>query len=673
VLGVTPSAGRLLTSGDERDARAAVLSHRFWQTRFNSDPDMLGRAVRINSAIVQVAGVASAGFNGTRLGNAPDVYLPLSVFPAVMPSMSGHWNSPARHWLIVTARLLPGISVAQATAQVDLLLGRRAALLSGVKGFSAVSSQLFQPLMILLCASGLVLLLACANVAGLLLARASGRQRETAVRLALGAGRGRLMRQLLTENLLLALLGGAAGLCLGLAGSRALVSLLPGDGPQPLAIDITPDWRMFLFAGALSLITGLIFGLGPALAASGRALVPALRGPALSVRWRRLDSRRLLVAAQVALSVVLLVAVALLTRSLAHLEALDLGFSRSSVLVVSLDPAQNGYKDARLHEFYENLRERTSALPGVRMASLSDFTPLDGGNDSLTVSAPGHDPVQVETNAIAPGYLDTLGIKLLAGRDFTELETKLNAAPVALISEGAARILFPSANPIGRRLSFGERYQPAESAMIVGVVRDANYFDVRGKPDPMIYVPVDPGMRRLTLSIRSTGPPERLIPEVRRVAAALDPAVPLLSLQTITEQIDEHNAAERLLATLLGCFGLLALVLAAVGLYGLLAYRVAAGTRDIGIRMALGAPRFGAVSFVLKDVWILVGAGVGAGSVAAIAVARLLTGVLFGVKAIDPVSFGSAIVMLLVTALAASYLPARRAAGVDPLIALRHE
>ena len=670
VLGVGAAAGRLRAPAgtDSAATPSVVLSYEFWRRRFGGGRAAIGQPVRLNSAAFNVMGIADRAFTGTRAGNVPDVYVPLNAFPSILPLMRKNWNAPRREWLVLTGRLKPGVSAAQATAQLDALpsaSGRRPVLLPGLRGLSLASSQFGEPLMILLSAAAVLLLLACANVAGLLLARAVQREREFTVRLALGASRRRLIRQLLTESVLLSTAGGVVGLWLGQLGARAIVELLPSGGAFPFLLDVSLDGRVLGFALGVSVITGLLFGLGPALRASRRELKPSLKSP---------DLRRALVAIQVALSVVLLVGVGLLGRSMAQLGALDLGYSRAGLLFVYLQPGQVGYEGVHARDFYERTRQRIAALPGVQLTSLADFAPLDSGNDSGAISAPGQNAaVAVETNVVTPDYLATLGIPVLAGRDLAPQDALAGAPAVGLIGESLARLLFRGESPIGQRLSYGERFQAGESWQIVGVVRDARYFGLRDKPAPMVYLPIDPTMSRLVLCIRTTGAPEALIPAVRREVAALDPAVPILEIHTMAEQVNNQTAQERLLTDLLGSFGLTAMVLAAIGLYGVLAFGVAARTREIGIRTALGAGRWDAVARVLKDVWLLVGAGAVVGSVVSLVAVRLLASFLFGVRPLDVFSFALALAVLAAAAAVAGIVPARRAASVDPAVALRHE
>ncbi|HEY3744335.1 MAG TPA: ABC transporter permease [Bryobacteraceae bacterium] len=655
VLGVGLSIGRVSLGSD-----GVIVSYDFWQRRLAGNLGVLGQTVRLNKAVFSVAGVARQGFAGTRAGSVPDVYVPLNSYPSVLPLMRNHWKSPRREWLVLNARLKPGVTIAQATARVG-----RSLLLPGLQGIATPFSA---PLLVLLAASGLLLLLACANVAGLLLARGIQREREIAVRLALGASRMRLIRQMLTESVLLAVIGGVIGLFVGLSGARALIQLLPSNGPLPFAVDVSADWRVLAFALAVSVLTGVLFGLGPALRSSRRDVAPSLKPT------RHLDLRRVLVVVQVALSVVLLMSVGLMVRSLASLDAVDLGYSRGGLLFVYVQPAEFGYQGPRARQFYERLRERAAQLPGVMMTSLADYAPLDNGNDSHTVAAPARDgAVAAETNTVTADYLKTLGIPVLAGRALNALDEVPGAPPAGLISEALARALFPGENPIGRRVSYGDRFDAKESWQVVGVVRDARYFGLRGDPTPMVYMPADAAMSRMVLCIRTAGAPELLIPAVRREVAELDAAVPVLEAKTMDERVNDQNGTERLLVTVFGSFGLFALVLAAIGLHGVLAFGVESRTREIGIRTALGAGRWDAVGRVVADVGLLFGVGAAVGTIAALAGTRLLTSFLFGVKPFDALAFLAALGILAVAAAVAGYLPARRASKVDPIVALRHD
>ncbi len=699
VLGVEPFAGRLLTPADEAAPGAnpyVVLDHRFWLRHFHGQPDTLGRTVRLNSAICTVVGIARPSFRGTQVGNTPDFYVPLTMWPALVPMMRQNWARPTRQWLVITARLEAGVTLPQAEAVVASLLGERGqrrsgssmgpgdgadqswqpVLLPGAGGFSPLRARYRKSLLVLLAAVGLVLLLACANVAGLFMVRAESRRREIAVRLALGASRGRVIRQLLTESLLLAVLGGMAGTLFGSGCAEALVGLLMPETTN-VVLDVSPNVYVLGFGLVVSVLAGIVFGLTPSLGASRPALTPALKGAGRRLAGslgRHLDARRLLIVFQVALSLVLLVGVGLLSRSFAHLLTVDTGFARDHVLLVSVEPTQHGYDAAQAHAFYENLRNDVAALPGVRGTSLSAFTPLDGGNSGGTVSAPGRpgDGV-VETNHVTAGYLATLGVPLLAGRDLSERDATAGANRVGLITKSLAQRMFPGASPLGRRFSLEEQYDASQSYEIVGVVGDSRYFGLRNKPVPMAYVPVESNERRLVLSVRTVGPPESLIPLIRRKAAALDPTVPIQGAKTMKDRVDLQVSQERLLAALVSAFGLIALVLVATGLHGVLAQAVASRTREIGIRVALGGGRSDTVGIVLKDAARLVGSGAVLGIVASVAALRSVTSLLYGVEPLDTPSLVMALGVVAIVSLVASSVPAWRAARVEPAAALRNE
>ncbi|WP_321470578.1 ABC transporter permease [uncultured Paludibaculum sp.] len=700
VLGVQPTAGRMLVKEDEAAPganRYVVLDHGFWQRQLGGDLTVLGRTVRLNSVLCTVVGIASPGFHGTQVGNTPDVYVPLTLYPSLVPTMRNNWDRRWRQWLTITARLRPGVTMAQAEAQVTSLLGDRAAessrlgvtwgpgdgadrswrptLLPGAQGQSPLRTLYGKPLVVLLAAAGLLLVLSCANVAGLILTRAGSRQREIAMRLAVGASRGRVVRQLLTENLLLAALGGMVGVALGVGGSKALVNLLSMQMAD-VTLDVSPDPSVLAVSFVATVLAGLLFGLAPALRSSRQDLTEALkRSPSVFGRvQRRLSAREILVVAQVSLCLVLLVGVALLARSFAHLQTIDPGFARDGVLLVQVQPSQYGYQGARARAFYERLRERVAALPGVRAVGLSEETPLGGGNSGGTASAPGRFGVgAVEAYGVSAGYLAAMGIPLVSGRYFSVDDEVPGAPRVGLVTESLARRLFPGENPIGRRLSREEQYDARQSFEIVGVVGDARYFGLRTPPVPTVYVPLEPAVRSLALSVRTEGPPESLIPAVRRETAALDPAVPVLMAHTIRHRLDREVAQERLLSILVSGFGTLALVLVAVGLYGVLAQLVTSRTKEFGIRVALGARRSNIIGPVLGDMVRLVGGGAAIGLLGALASVRLLARFLYGVPPFDVPSFLMAFGVLSVVALVASGVPARRAAQVNPVVALRND
>lgn len=700
VLGVRPAAGRLLAREDEVTpgaSRFVVLDHDFWQRQFGGDRTVLGRTARLNNVLCTVVGITSPGFHGTQVGAAPDLYVPLTLFPELVPVMRNNWDRPSRQWLTITARLRPGVTVPRAEAQVASLLRDRAAayarlggsqgpgdgagrswtptLLPGAQGYSPLRTLYGKPLVVLLAAAGLLLLLACANVAGLVLARAGSRQREIAMRLALGAGRGRVVRQLLTESLLLAALGGGVGVALGVGGARTLVRLLSVEF-STLSLDVSPNPSLLAASFVVTVGAGLLFGLAPALRSARQDLAEAIkRSPGAT--WRalgRLSGREILVVAQVSLCLVLLVGVALLAKSFIMLRTIDPGFARDGVLLVQVQPTQYGYDGVRARAFYDQLRARVAALPGVRAAGLSDETPLGGGNSGGTASVPGRSGVGgVEAYAVSPEYLSAVGTPLVSGRSLSAADEQPGAPHVGLISESLARRLYPGENPLGRRFSREEQYEALESIEIVGVVGDARYFGLRERPVPTAYVPLAPAVRNLTLSIRFDGASQALIAAVRRETATLDPAVPVLMAHTMRQRLDQEVARERLLSTLVGGFGTLALVLVAVGLYGVLAQWVNSRTKEIGIRVALGARQWSIAGPVLASLARLVGGGAAVGLLIALASVRVLARFLYQVPPLDAPSFVVAVGVLVLVALLAGAAPARRAVQVNPVVALRND
>ena len=720
VLGVSPAVGRVLTPADDREPGAnayAVLSHQFWLRQFAGSPAVVGSQVRLNSTTFTIVGVAAPAFTGAMVGSAPDLFVPLAMEFAVSSVPAKRWSAPDRAWLVVLARRRPDVSTARIAAEVSARLteageeersagpppsaagahernrDRRAVVLPGGRGASEFREQASRPLFVLWAGAALVLLIACANVAGLSFARALTREREMATRLALGATRGHLVRQALTEGVLLSIAAGVVGTYIAIWGSRALVGLLPQNGP-PLALDLSPDLRVFGFSVAVSFLSVLIFALGPALRSSRPDLVAAIKGGAATPADRhRLDPRAALVVVQVALSVVLLVGAGLFVRTLHNLKSMNAGFSPERVLVIRVHPEQMGYREpSRLRAYFDQLTERVAATPGVRAVSLADETPLDGRRwtDDLTAegSAAGEVYRVADLNAVSPGFFATLGIGLRAGRDFTEDDVRradaepaaaspsngptLAPAQAAVLSATAASRLFPGQRAVGQRFSRGIAFRPGEAYEVVGVVDDARYFGLREAPRGMIYFPKSGGPGT-TLLVRTTERPEALVDVVRRHAAAIDPTVPVMDARALTSRVDDVLASERMLAALCTGFGLLAAGLAAVGLYGVLAEGVLRRRREVGIRLALGATRAAVVKSVLRGALGMVMPGAIAGGLAAFALARMLERLLYGVEPFDPwtIAFAAATLVLLAAGAAAG--PAYRAAGVNPMTALRQE
>jgi predicted permease len=717
VLGVGAAIGRVFTPADNVTEGAhpyVVLSYDLWQRRFGGDRGAVGRAITLNGVRFTIVGVAARGFHGTWVGISSDLFLPIVMMPAVNPPANG-WNTRHWWWLNVFGRLKPGATVQSATPEMNVLWQQilkadseykpapayakdaerfnRIVVLPGSGGWSQFRMQFARPLTVLMVVVGMVLLIACANVANLLLARAAGRQKEIAVRLAIGAGRARLVWQLLMETVVVSVLGGIAGLLFAWWGVRLMVGMLPRRA-IPTELHLTPDLRVLGFAFAASLLTGLVCGLVPALESTRPDLVTALKNETATARRSRFDLRRVLVVAQVAISLLLLIGAGLFVRSLSNLQNLDPGFVRESVLLVSVNPQASGYKGQRLRDYYERLLAKVGAHPDVRSASLANITPLSNSRWNQDVAIQGYqwkpdEKPYIDFNAVSPRFFETLGIPLIAGRDFTEQDSpavtpdpkpkpdpadKTTGPRVAIINETMAKRFFPRQSPLGARLCRDEKFKMEESYEIVGVVKDAKYFGVREATESMIYVPVwRDGAGGRTLCLRTTGRPERVVAAVRREAAALDPAIPVLQTLTMADQFDNNIAQERMLTTLGGFFGALALLLAAVGLYGVMAHAVARRVREIGIRMALGARANEVLWLILRETALMVGAGALIGIPAALALTRLLASFLYGLTPQDPLSIAASTAVLLAITALAGYIPARRATRIDPTIALRYE
>jgi predicted permease len=721
VLGVKPVIGRLFNDEDNRKPGAhpyAVLSYNLWRNRFGGDPRVIGKSIRLNGAPFTIIGVAAAGFAGTSVGTKPDLFLPVMMQGQVNPEFSD-WNTRHFWWLDTLGRLKPGVSSDQARAELDVLLGqieandpehrptpaydteaamrRKAVVLPGGQGFSYFRNEVSKPLIVLMIVVGSVLLIACANVANLLLARAAGRRREIAIRLAIGAGRMRLVSQLLVEGLLVGVAGGAAGLLFAQWGARVLIRLMPSQLFPP-QIDTSIDWRLLAFACAVSLVTGIACGLAPALQATRPELTTALKAEAGSSgtgpRIGRFDLRRTLVVGQVALALLLVIGAGLFVRTLQNLKNVDAGFARENVLLVRIDPAQTGYTGQRTRQFYDRLVDRIEATPNVRSASTAEIIPLGGmrWNGGLAIQGYDWKPDEkpyLDFNAVGPRFFETMGIPILLGRDFRPednpavVEDKERKdedplpppAPVAIVNESFARKFWPAEGAVGKRFSLGDRFRMETSFEIVGVVKDVKYFGLREANEPMVYVPNwRLGAREgRSIVIRSFGDPEQLAGALRQQAREIDPSVPVLQVKTMAQQANSDIGKELIIATLCGFFGALALLLAAVGLYGVIAQMVSRRYREIGIRMALGARPGSVIALVMRETGFLVGLGALIGVPAAFALTRLVSGLLYGLKPQDPLTIAAAILVLLATTALATWIPARRAAAIDPMSALRWE
>jgi predicted permease len=696
MLGVNAALGRTFAPNEGveiGDAPVVVLSHGLWQRRFGADPQVIGRGVTINEKPFTVIGVAPREFTGTTRGQLPDLYVPITMYgqlTAERPGGEGPLNSRYFMWHQILGRLKDGVPHVQAQAAMQALARQiravtpantatNLAVLPGAQGFTNELRDVRLPLNLLLATAGLVLLIACANLANLQLARASARTRDFAIRLALGARRGRLIRELLTESILLALLGGV----LGVLVATWLVNVLDQFRPPNSSFELSTglDARMLGFTLLISVLTGVLFGLAPSWRASRPQLVPELKGSgAAEERERRWSLRSALVVAQVALSLLVLVGGGLCIRSLQKLQQTDPGFEPSQVVLMSFNLQLNNYPVPRAQEFYERLLERVRTLPGTEAASLARGTPLDGNRMGMSISRiegyepkPGDRPWS-DLNFVSTDYFRTFGVPLLAGRDFNATDMA-NGPKSIIVNEAFVQRYWPGEMAVGKRLfqSTG-RDKPEEAWEVVGVVGSMASRGLRKAPRPMMFRPIAqaPG-KSLTLAVRSGLEASSTIGMARDVVKSLDANIPMFRVQSMAQQKSGALALERMAATLLGGFGLLALLLAALGIYGVLAYSVSRRIREIGVRMALGAQISDVLALVLRQGLLLVGIGTMLGLASAIAATRLVTSFLHGINPLDPLTFAVVVCLLTLVAFVACWLPARRATKVDPMEALRGE
>ena len=692
VLGVKSAIGRLLAASDDQlQPPVVVISHRFWQRRFGGDPAVLGKVIRYKRHQLTIVGVIEDQFLGMTPGRPSDVALPFTVLGPAILREKANWGFD------VVARLKPGVSIGHARAQVDAIFQdymtfypkeRRRDYLDhmelapAAKGLDTLRSRFSRPLAVMMALSGLVLLVGCANLASLLMARTYSRSGEFAVRLAIGAGRSRLVRQLLTEILLLFGFGAALGLAFALWGSRFIVSLLAVEG-TPVLIDPQMDARVMAFTAAVTLLAGLIFGVLPVLGVVRSAPQEALHGSGHRSTDSRagLRARQLLVVAQVGLSLILLVGAGLFVRTLANLDRLDPGFRPPGVLTLNIAPVLYmtpdgpSYTDERLDVIWAELLRRVRAIPGVGSASLSWLTPLSGRDRGVLIGVPGGeaDP-NIGQNHVSDGYFETFGIHVPAGRTFAAGD-RAGAPRVAVLNEAASRFYFEGRNPVGVRVQLkGSRV--TDMYEIVGVVRDVKHLSLREEAPRFIYIPVaqrrDP-LRRLTLAIKSSGNVASLAPAVEREVRQIASDILVTDVIMAERQVEASLLQERLLSTISGFFGFLALVLSAVGLFGLLAHVVQQRTPEIGVRMALGADSRSIMWMVMRRTLLLVAIGIALGIPGALLATRPLASLLYGLEPADGVTVAACVFVLAATAMLASYLPARRASRIDPNTALRNE
>ncbi|MGA2135592.1 MAG: ABC transporter permease [Bryobacteraceae bacterium] len=703
VLGVRPALGRLLIPTDDAPGRdpVVVLSYAYWMGHFGGDPNVLNQRILMNRQPVTVVGVAPRGFRSLLAGSDPDFFAPISMTPMISPGWVG--NSRADYyWLSVVGRLKPGVTREQAGAVLQPLfrsilreelpqfegitaedtsktLARPMHARPAAQGLNMLSARWKTPLVVLAVMVGLVLLIACANVASLLIARATARHREIAIRLAIGATRWQISRQLLVESAMLAGIGGLLGILLSQNLAAGLLGLLPADATGGwLAPQL--DLRVLCFSLALSLLTGLLFGLAPALQASRSGVAPALKDQTagMSASGAQLRTRQVLMTVQISVSLLLLIGAGLFTRSLLNLLHSDPGFRTDHLVTFRVDPALSGYSFAQRLALYHNLRDKLRALPGTQSVSNAYLLPLGGWGFGNGVETPGSSKTNPQytacnENTVTPGYFAALGIPLLAGRDFTG-EDNAKAPRVVILSEGFARFLFPRDNPIGR---FVHQGMGDLDVQVVGVVKDTRINDVREKPPYIMYAPFeqggDPFTQESVFFVRTAGDEHALMAAVRPVVKQLDRNLPVEALTSMEVTIDNGIYTDRLMATFALGFAALAAILAAVGLYGTVSYSVARRTREFGIRLVLGAAPQGLLLRVLREVGVLVLAGVAIGLPASYWLARLAESQLYGIRAHDPLTLAVATVLIVVVGLSAGLVPAVRAMRIEPIRALRHE
>jgi predicted permease len=689
-LGVRPMLGRFFLPEEDRTPGShpvIVISQGLWR-RLGADPSVINKTISLNGSRYTVIGVTPAEFTGTTRGTMTDVYVPIMMQAQAQPGRNSKLEDRESGWLRLIGRLKPEVSREQAQSALSTLTDEakkafpgsnapaKVALTDGGLGHTDRVSDLSLPLKLLMGVVGFVLLIACANVANLLLARASARRKEIAVRLAIGAGRLRIVRQLLTESLVLAALGGSGGLLVASWATNLLLGFQQQTNHIPRAFDAGIDSRALGFTLALSLLTGIIFGLAPAIQASKSDFVATLKEDALRRGGRtRLSLRNLLIVTQVALSLVVLIGAGLLVKSLRALQTIDPGFESAKVVTASFDLSLNGYNEARGRQFHTQLAERVAALPGVEAVSFARIVSFSAGVWTRSASLEGYQPqpgerLSFDFNAIGPDYFQTLGAPIARGREFTSQDAA-GAPRVAIINDEMARRYWPGQDAVGKRLKYGNVDQFAE---IVGVARDGRSKSLTEAPRPAIYVPMLQNYAPdLTLHVRTVVEAPTMLAAIRREAQSLDPQLPIYNLRTLAQQKDGSLYAERLAATLLTLFGLLALSLAAVGIYGVLSYAVTERTCEMGIRLALGAYPRDLLKLVVGQGLRLVFIGLLIGLGASFALTRLIAKLLYGVSATDPLTFVVIPPLLTGVALLACWIPARRATRVDPLVALKYE
>jgi len=707
VLGIGAAAGRVFTANDDLIQSAnpiAVISYDFWQAHFAGDPGVVGMKVLVDNYPLTIVGVSQKGFDGIDPSQSPQIRIPMTMKKEMTP---GPWYSLSdrrSHFAQIFARLKPGVTETVAKASLQPLYHNvlnmevtdkafakatdynRQQFLRGwidvlpaSRGRSFLREQFQKPLLVLMCVVGAVLLIACANLAGLLVARAAARQKEIAIRLAMGASRYRIVRQLLVESLLLSVTGGIAGLLLAMAMTHALIGFIP-TGTTPLALSATPDWRILTFDLAVSLFAGILFGLVPALQSTRPDLSTTLKDQASAVvGGGAVGLRKALVTAQVTLSLLLLIGAGLFVGTLRNLKNTNPGFATDRLLTFEIDPPSNGYTEAHTGQFYRELTQRMDALPGVRGGSLAVVALLDGDEWDSSIAIEGYDAKPGEDldphmNYVTPDFFPVVGVPILLGRSFTETDTA-KAPKVAIVNQRFVKRFFGNADPVGRRIGMGGEPGTVTDITIVGVARDTKYEGIREDVPIELYRPYDQSgfVTGLNAYVRTDREPTQEFSALRGLVHTMDAGLPVFNMRTLDEEVDRSLSTERLVATLSSMFGFLATFLAAIGLYGVMAYSVTRRTREIGIRMALGARGQSVVWMLMSEVLLLAGIGIAVGVGLAWLLAKMVESQLYGVAGRDPWTIAGAVLMIAAIAALAGYGPGRRATNIHPMEALRWE
>jgi predicted permease len=708
-LGVRPAVGRVFSSAEDdrvyKGHPVVVLSHQYWVSRFAADRSVIGKKILVNNYPMVIVGVSAAGFNGLDPSTSPQIRIPIQMKPLMTPGWDALGERRSQ-WIQMFARMKPGYTLQSSQASLQPLLdqilkfeltqpemkdasqysrkeflARKIRMEEAANGYSSIRQSYSTALIVLMCMTGLVLLIACFNVANLLIARALSRQKEIAVRLALGASRRQLLRQLLIESLLLSLSGGAAGLFLSGLMIRALLGFLP-TGDSPLLLTPDPDMRVLVFSGALAVLTGLLFGLAPAFQALQLDLWSTLKDVvgAITGDTNSANLRKGLVVAQVALSFLLLAGAALFVRTLSNLRETNPGFRNiDNLITFQVDPALSGYSTPRIKTFYQGLVQDLRSLPGVTSAGLAMVPLLSGDEWDSTMSVAGHqskdgEDMQAYMNGISPGYWKTMGVPMLAGRDFDDRDQgeKIN---VAIVNQKFAQHFFGQQSPIGRYIGFGDGPKSKQDIQIVGLVADSLYEGPRDGVHRQVFVPLSQSdfPASAALYIRTSKGSMEMFNAVRQTVRQHDADLPIYAMKTLDRQLDETLSTERMIAALSASFGILATLLAAIGLYGVMAFVVARRTKEIGLRMALGASQPTILWMVLRETLLLLVLGLAIGVPSSLLLSRYVSSQLFGVTPTDMGAAAFALTALLLVALAAGFLPARRASVIDPMRALKYE